>query len=270
MHPTALATRYQLDPLGRRLASRAHRGTGLGVLPDTQPLGNHLPGSGTETFGKTYRYDPTGELREAQHPLKGQARYDYDPTGRLEAVLRTGGVGATGPATRHPSPVTEHYAWDPAGNPIDPAQEARRHRLPGEADCEIKLPAGTYFGMRLSKLANTAPDTAWNGALQHGTRASHIPRSFQAAMPAERHSMRLPARSFLQFQRISLALVGTARVQSIREVRQAAAVRYAHGGKSGPRRAGCRLTAGRREATESATESKPPKPARDGKGEMAR
>ncbi|AKU13690.1 hypothetical protein AzCIB_3797 [Azoarcus sp. CIB] len=30
------------------------------------------------------------------------------------------------------------------------------------------------------------------------------------------------------------------------------------GGKSGPRRAGCRLTAGRREATESATESKPP------------
>ena len=122
----ALSTRYQLDPLGRRLASRAHRGTGLGVLPDTQPLGNHLPGSGTETFGKTYRYDPTGELREAQHPLKGQARYDYDPTGRLEAVLRTGGAGAAGPVTRHPSPVTEHYAWDPAGNPIDPGQEQRR------------------------------------------------------------------------------------------------------------------------------------------------
>ena len=122
----ALATRYQLDPLGRRLASRAHRGTGLGVLPDTQPLGSHLPGSGTETFGKTYRYDPTGELREAQHPLKGQARYDYDPTGRLEAVLRTGGAGPTGPVTRHPSPVTEHYAWDPAGNPIDPGQEQRR------------------------------------------------------------------------------------------------------------------------------------------------
>ena len=85
-----------------------------------------------------------------------------------------------------------------------------------------------------------------------------------------KRQMRLPARWFLLIQRISLALVGTARVQSIREVRQAAAVRHAHGGKSGPRRAGCRLTAGRREATESATESKPPKPARDGKGEMAR
>ena len=41
-------------------------------------------------------------------------------------MLRTGGVGPTGPVTRHPSPVTEHYAWDPAGNPIDPGQEQRR------------------------------------------------------------------------------------------------------------------------------------------------
>ena len=113
-------------------------------------------------------------------------------------------------------------------------------------------------------------ETAWNGALQHGTRVIHIPRRLQASMPVDRHSMRLPARWLLPIQRISLALLRPARVQSIREVRQAAAVRHAHGGKSGPRRAGCRLTAGRREATESATESKPPKPARDGKGETAR
>lgn len=43
------------------------------------------------------------------------------------------------------------------------------------------------------------------------------------------------------------------------EVRQAIAARLvARRGKSGPRRAGCRLTAGRREATESAAESRPP------------
>ena len=133
LHPTVLATRYQLDPLGRRLASRAHRGTGLGVLPDTQPLGSHLPGSGTETFGKTYRYDPTGELREAQHPLKGQARYDYDPTGRLEAVLRTGGAGPTGPVTRHPSPNTTPG--------IRPAIRSTQRKRPGATGYQAKRTA---------------------------------------------------------------------------------------------------------------------------------
>ena len=42
------------------------------------------------------------------------------------------------------------------------------------------------------------------------------------------------------------------------------------GGKSGLHRAECQVTPGGCEPTESATESKPPKPARDGKGEMAR
>jgi hypothetical protein len=65
----ALTTRYQLDPLGRRLGSHAHRGTGLGVLPDNEPgITAHLPGIGATSFAKTYRYDPVGELRETHHP----------------------------------------------------------------------------------------------------------------------------------------------------------------------------------------------------------
>ena len=118
----ALTTRYQLDPLGRRLGSHAHRGTGLGVLPDNQPgITAHLPGIGATSFAKTYRYDPVGELRETHHPLKGQARYDYDPTGRLDAVVRAAAAGA-----RNGQPQAEHYAYDPAGNLIDAAQLERR------------------------------------------------------------------------------------------------------------------------------------------------
>ena len=46
---------------------------------------------------------------------------------------------------------------------------------------------------------------------------------------------------------------------------------YAIGGKSELRRAGCRVTPGRREATESATESRPPMAAcGTGKGERVR
>ena len=48
------------------------------------------------------------------------------------------------------------------------------------------------------------------------------------------------------------------------------AVAAGDGGKSGLHRAGCQVTPGRREPTESATENTPPKPKRAGKGEMVR
>jgi len=43
-----------------------------------------------------------------------------------------------------------------------------------------------------------------------------------------------------------------------------------HGGKSGLHRAGCQVTPGGREPTESATENIPPRRQRRGKGEMVR
>ena len=109
----ALTTRYQLDPLGRRLGSHAHRGTGLGVLPDDIPgISTHLPGAGIARLVKHYRYDGTGELREASHPLKGHARYDYDPTGRLDAVVRSATAQGGQPiaVTHYPSRSGDPFA----------------------------------------------------------------------------------------------------------------------------------------------------------------
>ncbi|HMV54817.1 MAG TPA: RHS repeat-associated core domain-containing protein [Rhodocyclaceae bacterium] len=117
----ALTTRYQLDPLGRRLASQAHRGNGLGVLPDNLPgVSTHLPQPGAASLAKRYRYDAAGELREAHHPHKGAASYDYDPTGRLEAVLRSAAGGRNG------ATPAERFDYDAAGNLLDPAQAEAR------------------------------------------------------------------------------------------------------------------------------------------------
>jgi len=54
------------------------------------------------------------------------------------------------------------------------------------------------------------------------------------------------------------------------EAGRATAVTTRHGGKSGLHRAGCQVTPGGREPTESAAENTPPKRYGAGKGEMVR
>jgi len=56
----------------------------------------------------------------------------------------------------------------------------------------------------------------------------------------------------------------------IAEAGWATAVTRRHGGKSGLHRAGCQVTPGGREPTESAAENTPPKRSGAGKGEMVR
>ncbi|HIE5949033.1 TPA: RHS repeat-associated core domain-containing protein, partial [Burkholderia cepacia] len=82
-----------------------------------------------------YRYDASGQLTDINDTRRGQLAYRYDPVGRLlEAQSRLG---------------HETFAFDPASNLIDPAEqrEAERQRMPRikSLDNLVKQYAGTHY-----------------------------------------------------------------------------------------------------------------------------
>ncbi|MCA7939691.1 RHS domain-containing protein [Burkholderia cepacia] len=82
-----------------------------------------------------YRYDASGQLTDINDTRRGQLAYRYDPVGRLlEAQSRLG---------------HETFAFDPASNLIDPAEqrEAERQRMPRikALDNLLKQYAGTHY-----------------------------------------------------------------------------------------------------------------------------
>ena len=128
----ALRTRYALDPLGRRLGlwsqsadfspeqplaandegwlqalARAGQSTnsrrGQHPSPASHPLDGLL---------KAYIYDKAGELRRVRHSSQGDTLYAYDATGRI-----------TNKATSVNTISNETFAYDPAGNLLDPSSQ---------------------------------------------------------------------------------------------------------------------------------------------------
>ncbi|MCA8347509.1 RHS domain-containing protein, partial [Burkholderia cepacia] len=92
-------------------------------------------GGGNRLLVRHYRYDASGQLTDINDTRRGQLAYRYDPVGRLlEAQSRLG---------------HETFAFDPASNLIDPAEqrEADRQRMPRikALDNLLKQYAGTHY-----------------------------------------------------------------------------------------------------------------------------
>mgnify|MGYP000982835097 CR=1 FL=1 len=136
----ALRTRYALDPLGRRLGlwsqsadfspeqplaandegwlqalaragqsihSRAGQSTHARAGQHSSPASHPLDG-----LIKAYIYDKAGELRRVRHSSQGDTLYAYDATGRI-----------TNKATSVNTISNEAFAYDPAGNLLDPSSQ---------------------------------------------------------------------------------------------------------------------------------------------------
>lgn len=134
-----LATRFALDPLGRRMAAWCRPGS------LAEPFATHDPAwrQAIESAGtsqarvldglmKEYSYDPVGELRQSRHSLQGVTGHRYDATGRIEETVRTplprarSAIGEA--ASNH-----ERFAYDPAGNLLNAASSGNTlpERAPG-------------------------------------------------------------------------------------------------------------------------------------------
>ncbi|THJ31120.1 RHS repeat protein [Lampropedia aestuarii] len=100
----AISSHYQLDALGRLLAS--HSSLGPSLKP-TQPPSAQNTTSGQQ-IARRYQYDEAGQLLRIEDSRHGSTRYQYDAIGRLTQAL----AGRT----------HERFAFDPAHNLIDPAQ----------------------------------------------------------------------------------------------------------------------------------------------------
>lgn len=123
----SLATRFALDPLGRRAATWCRPGS-LAESFTTQDATwrQAIDSAGTsqarvlDGLMKEYSYDPVSELRQTRHSLQGVVSHRYDATGRIEETVRAPLPGrapvAGGSATNH-----ERFAYDPAGNLLDGA-----------------------------------------------------------------------------------------------------------------------------------------------------
>lgn len=120
----ALSTRFALDPLGRRAAAWS-RAASLASSFSTRDAEwrQAMDGAGTanarllDGLMKEYSYDPTGELRQSRHSLRGTAGHRYDATGRIEETARM----PLPPATQAVNGAAnqERFAYDPAGNLLD-------------------------------------------------------------------------------------------------------------------------------------------------------
>ncbi|MFJ1212576.1 RHS repeat-associated core domain-containing protein [Burkholderia pyrrocinia] len=138
---------YERDDLHREVARlqgnrllQTQQWDALGRLSE-QVLAHEAKGPATQTGGgsrmlvRRYRYDASGQLTDINDTRRGQLAYRYDPVGRLlEAQSRLG---------------HETFAFDPASNLIDPAEqrEADRQHMPRikALDNLLKQYAGTHY-----------------------------------------------------------------------------------------------------------------------------
>uniref|UniRef100_UPI002AB5F5AE RHS repeat-associated core domain-containing protein n=1 Tax=Burkholderia cepacia TaxID=292 RepID=UPI002AB5F5AE len=138
---------YERDDLHREVARlqgnrllQTQQWDALGRLSE-QVLAHEAKGPPGQTAGgsrllvRRYRYDASGQLTDINDTRRGQLAYRYDPVGRLlEAQSRLG---------------HETFAFDPASNLIDPAEqrEAERQRMPRikALDNLLKQYAGTHY-----------------------------------------------------------------------------------------------------------------------------
>ena len=151
----ALRTRYALDPLGRRLGlwsqsadfspeqplaandegwlqalaragqsihARAGQSTNSRRGQHPSPASHPLDG-----LIKAYIYDKAGELRRVRHSARGDTLYAYDATGRI-----------TNKATSVNTISNETFAYDPAGNLLDPSSQMALSRRSEEHTSELQ------------------------------------------------------------------------------------------------------------------------------------
>ncbi|NLA21182.1 hypothetical protein GPU89_37615 [Burkholderia cepacia] len=138
---------YERDDLHREVARlqgnrllQTQQWDALGRLSEQVLARDSLKGPQGQTDGgrllvRRYRYDAASQLTGINDTHRGELRYGYDPVGQLlEAQSRLG---------------TEIFAFDPAGNLIDPAEqrEAERQRMPSPKalDNRLKQYAGTHY-----------------------------------------------------------------------------------------------------------------------------
>ncbi|NTX20641.1 RHS repeat-associated core domain-containing protein [Burkholderia cepacia] len=138
---------YERDDLHREVARlqgnrllQTQQWDALGRLSEQVLARDSLKGPQGQTDGgrllvRRYRYDAASQLTGINDTRRGQLTYRYDPVGQLlEAQSRLG---------------TEIFAFDPAGNLIDPAEqrEAERQRMPSPKalDNRLKQYAGTHY-----------------------------------------------------------------------------------------------------------------------------
>ncbi|KVA56904.1 type IV secretion protein Rhs [Burkholderia cepacia] len=137
---------YERDDLHREIVRtqgnrllQTQQWDALGRLSE-QVLAREAKGPAAQTGGgrllvRRYRYDASGQLTDINDTRRGQLAYRYDPVGRLlEAQSRLG---------------HETFAFDPASNLIDPAEqrEAERQHMPRikALDNLLKQYAGTHY-----------------------------------------------------------------------------------------------------------------------------
>lgn len=120
------ATRYALDPLGRRLGAWSRSSSLVSAPYSAQDKGwqQAILSAGTahqsplDGLMKAYAYDKVGELRQTRHSLHGDTAHGYDATGRIEKSTRQPFAKASLPAAN-----SETFQYDPAGNILDNATQ---------------------------------------------------------------------------------------------------------------------------------------------------
>ncbi|WP_280191008.1 RHS repeat-associated core domain-containing protein [Delftia sp. PS-11] len=100
-----LRSRYQLDPLGRLLASQAAPATQQASAAPAAGMHNTTSG---QSIARRYSYDAAGQLQSIDDSRSGRTLYQYDAIGRLTQALA--------------GHAAERFAFDPAHNLIDPEQ----------------------------------------------------------------------------------------------------------------------------------------------------
>jgi len=99
----ALRTYFERDAAGRLVASQVRRRS------EVKPPAGPAAAPGDTTIARHYRYDAVGQLLEMVDARRGTSSYRYDPLNQLAAAQSRS--------------ANDLFAFDPAGNIVDPAQE---------------------------------------------------------------------------------------------------------------------------------------------------
>jgi YD repeat-containing protein len=110
--------------------------------PQSRLAGFTLEQGGRRLRERRYEYDATGNLTHIDDSVRGSIRYTYDPLGQLLSAAQPG--------------LTETFAFDPAGNLLDPETAAApidTRRIVRELD-EQPPPASAPPPMRLARVTH--------------------------------------------------------------------------------------------------------------------